>query len=57
MASSKRLARQNHDSQRTPQSQLYVDHYNLEDLQHIIDTQHQGIVQMKNKLYISSALY
>ena len=49
MASSKRLAIKNHESQRTPQEQLYVDHHNLEDLQHIIDTQHQVIVQMKNK--------
>ena len=29
--------------------QLYFDHYNLEDLQHISETQHKVILQMKNK--------
>ena len=39
----------------TPTEQLYLDHYNQEDLQHIIDTQHQVILHTKtqnlHKLY------
>ena len=31
----------------TPKEQLYVDHYNPEDLQNIIDTQHKVILHMK----------
>ena len=30
----------------TPTGQLYVDHYNQEDLQHIIDTQHQVVIHI-----------
>ena len=33
----------------TPKEQLYFDHYNPEDLQNIIDTQHKIILHMKNR--------
>jgi hypothetical protein len=34
----------------TPKETLYFDHYNPEDLQNIIDTQHNVIVNMKNEI-------
>jgi hypothetical protein len=34
----------------TPKETLYFDHYNPEDLQHIIDTQHKVILNMKNEI-------
>jgi hypothetical protein len=34
----------------TPKETLYFDHYNPEDLQHIIDTQHNVILNMKNEI-------
>ena len=37
--------------------QLYFDHYNPEDLQTIIDTQHKIILHMKNKIYITYIRY
>ena len=33
----------------TPKEKLYFDHYNPEDLQNIIDTQHKIILHMKNR--------
>jgi hypothetical protein len=33
----------------TEKEKLYFDHYNIEDLQNIIDTQHKVILHMKNK--------
>jgi hypothetical protein len=33
----------------TPKETLYFDHYNPEDLQHIIDTQHKVILNMKKR--------
>jgi hypothetical protein len=33
----------------TPKETLYFDHYNPEDLQNIIDTQHKVILHMQNK--------
>jgi hypothetical protein len=32
----------------TPKETLKFDHYNPEDLQHIIDTQHKVLLHMKN---------
>ena len=44
----------------TPTEQLYVDHHNPEDLQHIIDIQHKVILHMEqtnlNQLYIISVI-
>jgi hypothetical protein len=34
----------------TPKETLYFDHYNPEDLQNIIDTQHKVILHMKNNI-------
>ena len=34
----------------TPKEQLHFDHYNPEDLQRIIDTQHEVILHMKSKI-------
>ena len=34
----------------TPKETLYFDTYNPEDLQNIINTQHQLIIHMKNKI-------
>ena len=34
----------------TPKETLYFDHYNPEDLQNIIETQHKVILHMKNKI-------
>jgi hypothetical protein len=41
----------------TEKEKLYFDHYNSEDLQNIIDTQHKVILHMKNKIYITYVLY
>jgi hypothetical protein len=37
----------------TEKEKLYFDHYNPEDLQTIIDTQHKVMLHMKSKIYIT----
>ena len=41
----------------TPKSQFDFDHYNQEDLQHIIDTQRKVILHMRKPKYTSTIIY